>query len=96
MFLTGLLPTPSSWKGFSLKEALRRYEARIIERALKDAGGIVTRAAHLLGLKHHTSLINKLNSRHRELLSARSPVEPRKRSIILNQDHRAKDAANEE
>ncbi|HKQ51718.1 MAG TPA: hypothetical protein VJT74_05070 [Pyrinomonadaceae bacterium] len=90
MSLTGLLPTPPSWQGFSLKEAVHRYEARIIERALKDAGGIVTRAAHLLGFKHHTSLINKLNSRHRALLSVRKPVEPRKRSIILKQNHGAK------
>jgi len=90
MSLTGLMPTPPSWQGFSLKEALHRYEARIIERALKDAGGVVTRAAHLLGFKHHTSLINKLNSRHRELLSVRKPVEPRKRNIILKQNHGAK------
>jgi len=83
LFLACLLPSPQSWENFSLKEALRRYEARIIERALKDAGGIVTRASHMLGFKHHTSLINKLNLRHRELLAARTPVEPRKRSLIF-------------
>jgi two-component system chemotaxis response regulator CheY len=48
-----------------------------------DANGVVTRAAHLLGFKHHTSLINRLNSRYRELLPARTPIEPRKRSIIF-------------
>lgn len=80
--LAGLLPSPM-WENFSLKEALRRYEGRIIERALKDAGGVVTRAAHLLGFKHHTSLINRINSRHRELLAARTPVEPRKHSLIF-------------
>jgi CheY-like chemotaxis protein len=85
LFLLGVL-TPQTWQNFSLKEALRRYEARIIERALKDAGGIVTRAAHMLGFKHHTSLINRLNSRHQELLSARTPVEPRKRSMIFVND----------
>lgn len=86
LFLTGVLPMPRSWKNFSLTEALRRYESHIIERALKDAGGIVTRAAHLLGFKHHSSLINRLNSRHRELLAARTPVEPRKRSMIFVND----------
>jgi CheY-like chemotaxis protein len=40
----------------------------------------------MLGFKHHTSLINRLNSRHRELLSARTPIEPRKRSIIFVND----------
>lgn len=87
LFLAALLPSPSNWENFSLKEALRRYEARIIERALKDAGGVVTRAAHMLGFRHHTSLINRLNSRHTELLAARTPVEPRRRSIILAGDN---------
>src|SRR5205085_5599788 len=64
LFLVGVLPTPQTWENFSLEEALRRYEGRIIERALKDAGGVVTRAAHMLGFRHHTSLINRLNSRH--------------------------------
>jgi CheY-like chemotaxis protein len=41
----------------------------------------VTRAAHLLGLKHQT-LIALLNNRHRNLLHIRKPVAPRKRSII--------------
>jgi CheY-like chemotaxis protein len=86
LFLIGDLPTPPTWKNFSLREALRRYEGRIIERALRDAGGVVTRAAHLLGFKHHTSLINRLNSRHRELLSARTPIEPRKQSLIFVND----------
>lgn len=86
LFLFGVLPTPPTWENFSLKEALRRYEGRIIERALKDAEGSVTRAAHMLGFRHHTSLINRLNSRHQELLAARTPVEPRKRSIIFVND----------
>jgi CheY-like chemotaxis protein len=83
LFVAGVLPSPPTWENFSLTEALRRYEGRIIERALRDAGGIVTRAAHLLGFKHHTSLINRLNSRHQELLSARTPIEPRKQSLIF-------------
>lgn len=83
LFLVDALPTPATWQNFSLKEALRRYEGRIIERALRDAGKSVTRAARMLGFKHHTSLINRLNSKHRELLSVRTPVEPRKRSLIF-------------
>lgn len=83
LFLVGSLPTPSAWRDFSLKEALHRYEARIIERALKDAGGIVTRAAQLLGFSHHNSLIHRLNTKHRELLAARTPIEPRKSSLIF-------------
>lgn len=83
LFLAGILIAPPTWKNFSLKRALRRYEARIIERALRDAGGVVTRAARLLGFKHHNSLISLLNSHHRELLSARTPIAPRKRSLIF-------------
>lgn len=86
LFVVGVLPIPPTWENFSLKEALCRYEGRIIERALRDASGVVSRAAHLLGFKHHSSLINRLNSRHRELLSVRTPVEPRKQSLIFVND----------
>ncbi|HEX8845747.1 MAG TPA: response regulator [Pyrinomonadaceae bacterium] len=86
LFLAGVLPMAATWENFSLREALRRYEGRIIERALRDAGGIVTRAAHMLGFKHHTSLINILNSRHTELLAVRTPIEPRRRSLIFVKD----------
>jgi CheY-like chemotaxis protein len=86
LFLARVLPSPPTWENFSLTEALRRYEGHIIERALKDASGIVTRAAHLLGFKHHSSLINRLNARHQELLAVRTPVEPRKRSLVFLDD----------
>ena len=79
---TGEFTAPSSWQGFSLKNELRRYERFLIERALREAEGAVTRAAHLLGFKHHGSLIALINSRHRKLLSERTPVVPRRRSII--------------
>ncbi len=74
-------PAPKEWKGFCLKDEVRRYERRFIESALQDAKGSVTRAAHMLGLKHQT-LIALLNSRHQNLLHARKPVSPRRRSII--------------
>jgi CheY-like chemotaxis protein len=82
LFLIGASSSPTAWKDFSLKDALRRYEARLIERALKDAGGIVSRAAQLLGFKNHNSLIKILNTRHRHLLPSRSPIRVRRRSLI--------------
>lgn len=76
------LSTPAESEGLSFKEKMRRYERGLIEQALRDAGGVVTRAAQLLGFKHHYSLVDLLNKRHRELRSARSPIVPRKRSIM--------------
>lgn len=77
---------PPTWSGFSFREAMRRYERFLIELALKDAGGIVTRGARLLGFKHHQSLISIINYRHKDLLQARSRVWPRRRSIIMLDD----------
>jgi CheY-like chemotaxis protein len=74
---------PRTWKGFSFREAIRRYERFLIELALKDAGGVVSRAAQLLGYKYHQSLISLINHRHPELLRSRSPVWPRRRSIVV-------------
>ena len=70
------------WEGFSLKEEVRRFEARFIELALKEARGRVSQAARLLGFKHHESLASLLENRHRDLLAARLPATPRRRSII--------------
>ncbi len=83
LFLVSAIPSPTFWKGFSLERAVRRYEGRIIERALRDAKGSVTRAARLLGLKHHGTLVNKLNRSHKHLLSNRSPVVPRRFSLMF-------------
>ncbi len=82
LFLSHAVPAPPDWTGFSFKDAVRRYEAQLIERALRDAGGVVTRAAQLLGFRHHQSLVSVLGNRHQSLLHARSPVIPRRRSII--------------
>ncbi len=82
LFIMNAAPTPSDWEGFSLKEAIRRFEAGLIEKALRDAGGLVTRAAQLLGIKYHNGLVSMLNRRHRNLLPGRAPVLPRRRSII--------------
>lgn len=85
---TEVLKAPSTWEGFSFREAINRYERLLIELALRDAGGIVTRAAQLLGFNHHQSLISLINQRHKDLLHARSPVLPRRRSIIHTAGHR--------
>jgi tetratricopeptide (TPR) repeat protein len=75
-------PMRPDWSGFSLKEALHRYEAHYIKLALKTSRGKVTNAAHLLGLPSHQALLFMLNSRHRALSNARTPKAPRRRSIM--------------
>ncbi|MCA1632671.1 MAG: response regulator [Acidobacteria bacterium] len=82
LFLLGAHPAPPDWNGFSFTEAIRRFEAGLIEKALRDAGGQVTRAAQLLGIRYHNGLVSMLNRRHRNLLSERTPVLARRRSII--------------
>jgi transcriptional regulator with PAS, ATPase and Fis domain len=70
------------WANFSLREEVRLLEERFIELALKHTKGMVSRAAKLLGFKHHESLTHRLEYKNRNLLSARTPARPRKRSII--------------
>jgi len=67
--------------GFSLDSEVLRYEGNLIRRALEESGGSVTRAARLLGVTHQ-GLAFILNGRHSDLLSIRSPVKRRRRSII--------------
>jgi CheY-like chemotaxis protein len=71
-----------SWQGFSFKQQVLTYEKALIERALRDAGGSVTRAARLLGFRHHQSLISLINSRHKELLKTRSKIRARRSHIF--------------
>lgn len=70
------------WSGFSLKEELRQPERRFIELALKNAGGKISVAARLLGFNHNEILTSIIKSRYPELLAARKPPIPRRRSII--------------
>ncbi|MFL6335191.1 MAG: tetratricopeptide repeat protein [Pyrinomonadaceae bacterium] len=70
------------WEGFCLKSEVLRYEAELISRALRDADGVVSRAAKLLGFKHHQTFVALLNNRHKGLLGERRPVIPRRRSFI--------------
>jgi CheY-like chemotaxis protein/tetratricopeptide (TPR) repeat protein len=79
----------NSWEGFSFKQYVRDGEKGVIEKALRDAGGSVTKAAHFLGFKHHQSLISLINSRHKELLKARSTVR-RRRHHLFSHPRRSK------
>ncbi|CAN5789220.1 hypothetical protein BH18ACI4_BH18ACI4_15110 [soil metagenome] len=67
-----------------LEQLVLHYEGDLISRALESSGGSVTRAARLLGITHQ-GLAFILNGRHRNLLSARTPVKTRRRSIIRYQ-----------
>jgi CheY-like chemotaxis protein len=71
-----------TWERFSFKQHLRAWEREVIERALRDARGSVTKAARLLGFRHHQSLISLINSRHKELLKTRSMVRKRRRHLF--------------
>jgi CheY-like chemotaxis protein len=86
LFLASSLPSPPTWKGFNFIEAVRRYEARIIERALRDGGGVVTRAAQLLGIERRSLDAMLRRGRHRALASLRTPVEPRRRSLMFRDE----------
>jgi len=69
-----------SWASF--KREVRRAEKALIARALREGQGSVTKAAHLLGFKHHQSLISIINIRHNDLLKTRSRVRKRRRHIF--------------
>jgi CheY-like chemotaxis protein/tetratricopeptide (TPR) repeat protein len=86
LFLVGSLPSPPTWKGFNFSEAVRRFEAGLIERALRDAGGIVARAAQLLGVGR--GRLNEMlrSGRHKALKHLRTPVESRKSSLMFRDE----------
>jgi tetratricopeptide (TPR) repeat protein len=68
-------------ESYSLEADVLRYEANLIRQALETSGGSVTRAARMLGVTHQ-GLAFILNGRHKDLLSIRTPVKKRRRSII--------------
>jgi CheY-like chemotaxis protein len=79
------------WANFDLNERVRTYEARYVRRALIDGEGSVTRAARLLGLRHHATLTYMLDAeqgRHKDLAYLRTPPETRRQSIIKRKSHR--------
>jgi CheY-like chemotaxis protein/tetratricopeptide (TPR) repeat protein len=87
LFLIGLLPTPPTWKGFNFYDDVLRHEARLIARALREAGGVVARAAELLGIGRR-SLDSMLRGRgrHKALAHLRLPVEHHPRSLMFRGD----------
>lgn len=68
-------------RNFTLYGAVHELEAKLIEQALEEAEGSITRAAKLLGLKHQ-SFSHMLHTRHKGLREKRTPPEKRRRSII--------------
>jgi tetratricopeptide (TPR) repeat protein len=67
--------------GGSLEEEVLHLEGELILRALDQEKGSITRAAHRLGLSHQ-GLKYILETRQKSLMSARTPVRKRFRSII--------------
>jgi CheY-like chemotaxis protein/Tfp pilus assembly protein PilF len=86
LFVVGARPSPPSWKGFNFFDAVLRYEARLIESALREAGGVVSRAAQLLGVERRNLDAMLRKGRHKSLGHLRTPVEPRKRSLMFRDD----------
>lgn len=86
--IIGVLPEPDTWENFSFRDAVRRYEGRLVEGALRDSGGVVSRAAQLLGLTRQ-NLDSMLHRRHRRLLPLRTPAAPRRRSLMFREPHDA-------
>ncbi|HEX9962032.1 MAG TPA: helix-turn-helix domain-containing protein [Pyrinomonadaceae bacterium] len=70
------------WQDLSLRELTQDIEKRLIQLALKEAGGKITGAAKLLGFKHYEMLHSIIKSRHAELLTQRIPPVKRRKSII--------------
>jgi tetratricopeptide (TPR) repeat protein len=68
-------------KNFTLPGAVHEFEAKLIERALDEVGGSITKASRLLGITHQT-LDSILNKRHRPLAGKRKPPQKRLKSII--------------
>ena len=72
-----------AWSGCLLEKEVLHFEGELIQRALKTAGGSVTRAARLLGVTHQ-GLAFILSGRHKNLLTVRTPVRRRRKSIFRN------------
>jgi tetratricopeptide (TPR) repeat protein len=74
LFRFGGVSQPPTWEGVHLDRFVTEFEGRLVERALRAAGGVITRAAQLLGIKRQR-LSNMLHTRHQRLLAALSPAE---------------------
>jgi tetratricopeptide (TPR) repeat protein len=65
-------------RNFLLQEKVLKYERSIIRQALAQSNGSVSHGAGLLGLSHQ-GLAYIIESRHRDLLTERSPIRRRPR-----------------
>jgi tetratricopeptide (TPR) repeat protein len=93
LFLAQAAPAPPIWSDFSLRQAVRQYERKLIKRALEESGGSVTRAAHLLGFKKHQGLVYLINNRHKdELVNVRLPVVKRRKNILKHPKRKKKES----
>jgi CheY-like chemotaxis protein len=72
---------------FYLPDVVLAYEAKFIREALEAEQGSITWAARRLGVKHQ-SLIQILNTRHKDLLPLRTPAKPRRRSVFRTRQPR--------
>jgi DNA-binding protein Fis len=80
------LSDPQLGQNFSLPSALRALEAKFIEEAFTRTEGRITKAASLLGITHQ-ALHGIIKTRHTQLLSKRTPVQRRLKSIIKKTIH---------
>jgi tetratricopeptide (TPR) repeat protein len=76
---------PPTWEGVQLDRFVTEFEGRLVERALRAAGGVITRAAQFLGIKRQR-LSNMLHTRHRRLLAALSPDEVKREAQMRRLD----------
>jgi tetratricopeptide (TPR) repeat protein len=90
LFLTHSIAAPSDWTNFSLRQSVLRYEGSLITLALNQSGGSVTKAARLLGFRHHQSLAAIIDTRHRELLTKRLPVRKRREHLMAHPKRKPK------
>ena len=90
------IPAPGSGdpetaeKGRSFQDRVREFERQVIADALAETGGRVTKAAKNLGLTHQ-GLCYIINHRHKDLLSVRTPIRIRRKSIITKGKTRRRD-----
>jgi CheY-like chemotaxis protein len=77
-------------EGLSFKKEVHAFERTLLERALREGGGSVSKASRWLGFRHHQSLISLINTRHQELLKTRSVVRKRRRHLVSKPKARKK------
>lgn len=65
--------------GDALGQSRLLYEHNLIKQALVSAEGSITHAARLLGITHQ-SLGYMLKTRHKDLITSRTPAKPRRKS----------------